>query len=158
MLAFESDSGNMRFDHVIDHEPIHQSPRQLNEHFKLFGTLTDVFEDYARVSMITDEPVLDVLHDQLYVHNTIGGIQLSGKGGVSKAVHRPMLHRMSRIHGSTTYYAFDSVSEPIAKRIGTFFAVTPEATFAISADKRAIPAQPATIRAIRKLTEKYVIL
>jgi hypothetical protein len=157
MLAFESESGMLWFDDVVNRVPEHQSPRQLNEHFKLYGTLTDIFEDYERVSMITDEPVLGG-HNQVYVHNTIGGSRRSNNGStISWAVHRPVLHRMSRRHG-VSYYGFDSVSEPIAKRIGTFFAVTPEATFAVSAEKRAVPAQPATIRAIRKLTERYVIL
>lgn len=157
MLAFESDSGTLWLDGVIGHEPVHQSPRQLSEHFKLYGTLTDVFDDYERVSMLTEVPVIDVGQDDVYKHSLIGGIRRSNsKGWISWAVHRPQLYRLKNSEG-IDYFGFDSVSEPIVKRIGTFFAITPEATFAITSE-RVVPAQPATIRAIRKLTERYVIL
>lgn len=143
----------MRFDHVIDHEPVYQSPRQLNEHFKLYGTLKDVFDDYERVEMLSD--YISMWHD--FERSVIGGIRKSNRDGlIQTAEYRPMLHRMKHPE-RPNYFAFDSVSEPIIDRIGTFFAVTPEATFAITPE-RAVPAQPATIRAIRKLTERYVIL
>lgn len=152
MLAFESDSGVLWLDGVVDHEVPHMSRNQQTEHFKLYGTLTDVFEDYERVEMLTHHLKLE----NGFMHSRAGGIRRGGGGLLSWTVYKPELHRMKSQEG-INYFAFDSVSDLIADRIGTFFAITPEATFVITPE-RAVLTQPATIRIIRKLTERYVII